>query len=76
MAKQAATREKPMPAQPAGQAKPAAAAPPIEPARDAKRLEEAWIRQRAYMLWEAAGKPSGDGVNFWLEAERQLKRAR
>jgi hypothetical protein len=28
------------------------------------------IRLRAYLRWEAAGKPSGDGVKFWLEAEQ------
>ena len=31
------------------------------------------IRLRAYMKWEAAGKPTGDGTRFWLEAERELK---
>jgi hypothetical protein len=30
---------------------------------------------RAYKLWETAGKPNGDGVRFWLEAERQLTAA-
>lgn len=30
------------------------------------------IRNQAYLLWEAAGCPPGDGVNFWCEAERQL----
>ena len=30
------------------------------------------IRLRAYEKWEAAGKPGGDGVRFWLEAEREL----
>jgi Protein of unknown function (DUF2934) len=30
------------------------------------------IRVWAYKKWEAAGKPKGDGVNFWLEAEREL----
>lgn len=32
------------------------------------------IRWRAYLEWEAAGKPPGDGIGFWLEAERQLLR--
>jgi hypothetical protein len=27
----------------------------------------------AYLKWEAAGKPPGDGVNFWLQAERELQ---
>jgi hypothetical protein len=30
------------------------------------------IRQCAYQKWEAAGRPPGDGVRFWLEAEREL----
>ena len=30
------------------------------------------IRQLAYQKWEAAGSPPGDGVPFWLEAEREL----
>jgi hypothetical protein len=30
------------------------------------------IRARAYSLWEEAGRPSGDGVQFWLAAEREL----
>jgi hypothetical protein len=30
------------------------------------------IRARAYYLWEEAGRPSGDGVQFWLAAEREL----
>ncbi len=27
----------------------------------------------AYYLWEQAGRPEGDGVEFWLEAERLRK---
>ena len=30
------------------------------------------IRLRAYRKWESAGKPTGDGVQFWLEAEQEL----
>jgi hypothetical protein len=30
------------------------------------------IRSRAYFLWTEAGCPSGDGVQFWLDAEREL----
>jgi hypothetical protein len=30
------------------------------------------IRARAYFLWEQAGRPGGDGLQFWLEAEREL----
>jgi len=34
------------------------------------------IRLRAYEKWEVAGKPLGDGVRFWLEAERELLAAK
>jgi hypothetical protein len=34
------------------------------------------IRARAYFLWEEAGRPSGDGVQFWLAAERELSAPR
>jgi hypothetical protein len=31
------------------------------------------IRLCAYNKWEAAGKPAGDGIQFWMEAEQELK---
>lgn len=31
------------------------------------------VRRKAYLKWEAAGKPCGDGVNFWLDAEKELR---
>ena len=31
------------------------------------------IRLRAYLKWEAAGMPEGDGVFFWLDAEREMR---
>src|SRR5262245_12044052 len=31
------------------------------------------VRVRAYFLWEEAGRPPGDGVQFWLAAERELR---
>jgi hypothetical protein len=30
------------------------------------------IGLNAYQKWEAAGRPIGDGVRFWLEAEQEL----
>jgi len=30
------------------------------------------IQLCAYHKWEAAGRPTGDGVRFWLEAEKDL----
>lgn len=42
--------------------------PPLEGAvsKDAVRL-------RAYLRWEAAGKPEGSGTRFWHEAEEELR---
>jgi hypothetical protein len=31
------------------------------------------IGLRAYLKWEAAGRPEGDGVGFWLDAETELR---
>ena len=31
------------------------------------------IRNKAYFLWEEAGCPEGDGVNFWIAAEQWCK---
>jgi Protein of unknown function (DUF2934) len=37
-----------------------------------KLVSDEDIRLCAYQKWEAAGKPTGDGVQFWLEAEQEL----
>jgi len=34
-------------------------------------LEEA-IRERAYQLWVADGRPEGNPDNYWLNAQREL----
>ena len=31
------------------------------------------VRREAYQRWEAAGRPPGDGVEYWLVAERKLR---
>jgi len=31
------------------------------------------IRERAYFLWEAAGRPVGSDEYFWVEAETQIR---
>ena len=33
------------------------------------------IREKAYLLWEEAGRPESDGVEFWLRAEQDLQSA-
>ena len=50
---------------------PAAAAAPgaMPPARP---IPEEAIRLRAYQKWERTGRPEGDGVRFWMEAEKEL----
>jgi Protein of unknown function (DUF2934) len=37
-----------------------------------KLVSEEDIRGSAYRKWESAGKPTGDGIRFWLEAEQEL----
>jgi hypothetical protein len=57
--------------QPAGRA----AAKEIEGgvvAQPPRPAAEVAVRLLAYRKWEAAGRPGGDGVPFWLEAEREL----
>jgi len=39
---------------------------------DGKLVSDEDIRLCAYQKWEAAGKPAGDGVRFWLQAEQEL----
>ncbi len=47
------------------------------PVRDQRQKRKAVssdeIRLCAYRKWENAGRPQGDGVQFWLEAERELE---
>lgn len=35
-------------------------------------IPEETIRERAYLLWEEAGRPECDGVEFWVRAEQEL----
>ena len=52
---------------------PAIAATPSNAAGDTGKLAaHEDIRLCAYQKWVAAGKPNGDGVQFWLEAEQEL----
>ena len=48
--------------------------PVIEPANSERNGKPTAndIRARAYEKWEAAGRPSGDGVQYWLQAEAEL----
>lgn len=44
--------------------------------RNSQLLSAENIRLRAYRKWEGAGRPAGDGVQFWLEAEQELKQGK
>jgi hypothetical protein len=50
--------------------------PAADGARKEARVPVETIRARAYAKWEAAGRPAGDGVAFWLDAERELSQPR
>jgi class 3 adenylate cyclase len=43
------------------------------PGPEAGAVTEEGIRLRAYFKWEGAGRPEGDGVLFWLDAEKELR---
>lgn len=49
----------------------AADAVSLQPAANDATREDA-IRARAYFLWEQAGRPDGDGVEFWTRAEQEM----
>jgi hypothetical protein len=34
---------------------------------------EKLIRERAYQLWERAGRPTGHSDHFWFEAKREIE---
>lgn len=44
-----------------------------EIAANIKPVTDAQISERAYYLWEKAGRPEGDGQEFWLAAEKELR---
>jgi hypothetical protein len=45
----------------------------IPPQQTVEAAEEEHIRTRAYELWEAAGRPEGDGAVFWYQAEQEFR---
>jgi hypothetical protein len=45
------------------------------PRNQRPQASEEAIRLAAYYKWESAGKPAGDGVQFWLEAKKDLELA-
>ncbi len=42
----------------------------------ANTISQQEIRERAYQKWEAAGKPDGKDLKFWLEAQHESSRVK
>lgn len=42
---------------------------------ESNKLDQQAIGQLAFQLWDKAGRPSGKDLDFWLEAEKQLRAA-
>lgn len=38
-----------------------------------RSLKSDKVRERAYLKWQAAGCPAGEGERFWSEAEKELE---
>ena len=60
-------RTAPMQLTAASPARPAVVVPPPAPSEDE-------IRALAYRKWDEAGRPEGDGSDFWFAAEHELRR--
>ena len=63
--------------QPASVKPPSEPTPALAPIADgqpykAKSVSQEMIRDRAYQNWETGGKPKGNSIRFWLEAEKEL----
>jgi hypothetical protein len=56
--------------------KPIVASVLAEQSRNGQPVSEEAIRLRAYRKWRTAGKHIGDGVNFWVEAKRELSKVK
>jgi hypothetical protein len=55
-------------------AKPAAKPAEKSTAKKSPELLGQMIRDRAYYIWEAKGRPSGAEMAIWLEAEKDVLR--
>ena len=33
--------------------------------------DEQWVQDRAYAIWERAGRPEGEALGHWLQAEAE-----
>jgi hypothetical protein len=57
---------------PTNEPKPDSASVLAKPSPNDKPPSQEAVRLCAYQRWETAGKPGGNGINFWLEAEQEL----
>jgi hypothetical protein len=48
----------------------------LQPKRPGGQPTEDEVRARAFALWEQAGRPEGDGVEFWYRAQNELQAPR
>ncbi len=55
--------------------KAALVADPVPQTLSSISVSEERIRECAYLKGEAAGRPEGDGADFWFQAERELLEA-
>ena len=74
--KAAAILTRPASAKPTTKLKSAATSGQGNKAQTARTTFEEAIRLRAHQKWESAGKPDGDGLQFWLEAEREISQGK
>jgi hypothetical protein len=74
MRNQSATLPNPVPTKAATQPKTTGRSAPVLQGQLPKQptVSEETVRLRAFQKWEAAGRPIGDGLRFWFEAEREL----
>jgi len=63
-------------ASPTSETRPATVSVLAEPSPNGQPVSEEAIRLCAYRKWQTAGRPRGDGVNFWLEAQRELSQVK
>lgn len=67
-----ATSRKRFSTKPISEPQPTVAKAPGTSVQKGKAVADEAVRLSAYLKWESAGKPAGDGVQFWLEAEQEL----
>jgi len=72
MWKKTKTLAEPASANTTSKSKAPVASGPNDQIKTARFVSEETIRIRARQKWEAAGKPNGEDLRFWFEAEREI----